>query len=69
MEFDIIISVISWAAQSQYGAYVLAFLGAIGSLVTAASLIVPFTKTPKDDEVVGKIQAFLMRISVTKPKP
>jgi hypothetical protein len=68
MEYDIIVSIISWAAQSQYGAYVLAFLGVVGGIVTTASFIVPLTKTPKDDEVVGKVKAFLLRVSVTKPK-
>lgn len=64
----IIISLITWAMGTTYGPYVLAFLGVVGALVTAASFIVPFTKTTADDEVVNKVKAFLQRIAITKPK-
>lgn len=68
MEGDIFISIVSWAITTEYGKYILAGLAGIGGLVTIASAIVPFTKTPKDDEFVGKVKAFIGRFSVFAPK-
>lgn len=48
--------------------YVNAFLVILGALVTIASAIVPFTKTPKDDAVLEKVKAFIQRFSLIKPK-
>lgn len=53
---------------SDYGQYIMAFFGVLGALVTAASFIVPLTKTPKDDEVLAKVKGFLQRFSLLKPK-
>lgn len=41
---------------------------AIGAVVTAASAIVALTPSTKDDEVLGKIIAFLERFSVFNKK-
>jgi hypothetical protein len=40
-------------------------LAAVGALLTAASLVTKLTPTPKDDEVVRKVLAFL---SFLQPK-
>lgn len=65
---DIVFQIISFAASTHYGLYVITTLTALGGLVTLASLITPFTKTPKDDELVGKLKAFLHRFSVIAPQ-
>lgn len=59
---------ILWIMSTQYGPYVAAAWAILGGLVTIASVIVPFTKTPKDDEIVGKIKAFIGRFSLFEPK-
>lgn len=68
MESDFITTLLTQLVGSQFGPYVLALLSVLGGLLTIASAIVPFTKTPKDDEVVGKIKAFLGRFSIFEPK-
>lgn len=50
------------------GQYIAAALVVLGALVTAASAIVPLTKTPKDDEILKIIKLFLIRFSILKPK-
>lgn len=59
---------LAWAMTTQYGPYIVAGLTVLGGLMTAASAIVPFTKTPKDDEIVGKIKGFLDRFSLFNPR-
>lgn len=61
--------ILAWLLATPYGPYITAGFVVIGALVTAASAIVPFTKTPKDDEFVGKVKALLGRFSVFNPKP
>ncbi len=60
--------ILNWLLATQYGPHITAGLVVLGALVTAASAVVPFTKTPKDDEIVGKIKALLGRFSVFEPK-
>ena len=50
------------------GLYLTAFSGILGGLVAIASIIVPFTATPSDDEALAKVKAFIARFSVLKPK-
>jgi len=50
------------------GQYIAAGLVVLGALVTIASAITPLTKTPKDDEILAKVKAFLHRFSIIKPK-
>ena len=64
MEIDII----NWILATQAGPYVLAGLTVLGGIVTIASAIAPFTKTPKDDEAVAWVKSLLQRFSVIKPK-
>ncbi len=45
-----------------------AFFTMLGGIVTFASVIVPFTKTPKDDEAVAWLKNSLARFSVFQPK-
>ena len=59
---------IAWAMTTPYGPYIVAAFTVIGGLVTVASAIVPLTKTPKDDEILGKVKAFIGRFSVFEPK-
>lgn len=54
--------------DSEYGAYYLAVTALLGSFVLVASSLVKFTKTTKDDEVVGYITAIVQRLSVIKPR-
>lgn len=65
---EIIIQIVTGLAASSWGPYVIAFLTILGALVTIASVIAPFTKTTKDDELVAKAKAILQRFSVLKPK-
>jgi hypothetical protein len=60
--------ILPWLLSTEYGPYLLAFLTVLGALVTAASAIVPFTTTTKDDEFVGKVKALLAKFSVFQPK-
>lgn len=60
---------IAWLMTTEYGPYVVAFSATVGGLVTIASAIVPLTKTPKDDELLGKVKAFIGRFSIFNPKP
>jgi hypothetical protein len=60
--------ILIWLLSTQYGLYVTAGFAVLGGLVSVASAIVPFTKTPKDDEFVGKAKAFMARFSVLEPK-
>lgn len=50
------------------GLYLTAASGVITALVTIATIIVPFTKTPKDDEALALVKGFLIRFSILKPK-
>ncbi|AMV17422.1 hypothetical protein [Planctomyces sp. SH-PL14] len=59
---------LSMLLATKYGTYVIAASSVLGSLVAIASVIVPFTKTPKDDEIVGKLKAFIVRFSIFEPK-
>lgn len=59
---------ILWLMSTQVGPYITAAWVILGALVTAASVVVPFTKTPKDDEILGKIKAFIGRFSLLEPK-
>jgi hypothetical protein len=59
---------IAWAMTTPYGQYIVAGFAILGGLVTIASAIVPLTKTPKDDEFVGKVKAFIDRFSLFEPK-
>ena len=52
-----------------WGIYIQAGLAVLGGLVVSASAITPLTKTPKDDEFLAKVKAFLHRFSFIKPKP
>jgi hypothetical protein len=54
--------------DSPLGMYWIAASTIIGSLVAIASVIVPFTKTPKDDEILAKVKTVLARLSILKPK-
>lgn len=54
--------------DSPLGMYWIAATTIVGSIVTIASVIVPFTKTPKDDEILAKVKALLARLSILKPK-
>lgn len=63
-----IITLINWSLATAYGPYVLAFLGTVGGVVTAASFIVPLTKTTEDDKIVSKAKALLDRFSIFEPK-
>lgn len=60
--------IMAWLLTTEYGPYIMAFFGVVGALVTAASFIVPLTKTPKDDEILGKVKALLGRFSVFEPR-
>lgn len=60
--------ILAFLLATEYGPYIVAFCGSVGAIVTAASLIVPLTKTPKDDEIVGKIKGFIDRFSIFEPK-
>jgi hypothetical protein len=44
-----------------------AILEAVGAVVVAASALVVFTPTKKDDEILGKIKAFISRFGVFNP--
>jgi hypothetical protein len=54
--------------DSPLGMYWIAASTIIGSLVAIASVIVPFTATPKDDEILAKVKTVLARLSILKPK-
>ena len=57
-----------WIMESQYGAYFVGFWTILGALVSIASVIVPFTKTPKDDEILAKVKEFVARFSLFEMK-
>ncbi len=65
---NLLIQGITFLMGTSVGPYVVAALAILGALVTIASVIVPFTVTPKDDEILGKIKAVWQRFSVLKPK-
>ena len=44
------------------------FFSWIGAIVTAASAIVKVTPTTKDDTIVGKIVAFISKLSIFNTK-
>jgi hypothetical protein len=54
--------------DSPLGMYWIAASTIIGSLVAIASVIVPFTATPNDDEILAKVKTVLARLSILKPK-
>jgi hypothetical protein len=60
---------LAWAMATSYGPYIVALFTVMGGLMTIASAIVPLTKTPKDDEILGKIKGFIDRFSLFNPKP
>lgn len=53
---------------AEWAGYVTAFAAILGGIVTIASAIVPFTETPKDDEILAKVKGFLQRFSLFNPK-
>lgn len=65
---SLIVQVFTWALATTYGPYVLAVVGVLGGLVAIASVIAPFTTTPKDDEAVTWMKSLLQRLTVIKPK-
>ena len=60
--------ILPWLLSTPYGHYITTAFVVLGGMVTIASAIVPFTKTPKDDEFVGKVKAFIGRFSLFEPK-
>lgn len=44
------------------------FFSWVGAIVTAASAIVKVTPTTKDDTIVGKIVAFISKLSIFNTK-
>lgn len=60
---------LAWVMTTEYGQYAVLALTVLGGLVTIASAIVPFTKTPKDDELLAKVKEFVGRFSLLNPKP
>jgi hypothetical protein len=60
--------ILTWLMASPYGQYFVAGLTILGALVTIASAIVPFTATPKDDELLAKAKEFMARFSLFSPK-
>ena len=56
--------IITWVQThwADVGAFILAVIG-------AASIIVRITPTPKDDEILGKIKAFVSKYLALNPKP
>lgn len=64
---DILTTILNGLGNGSYGAYITAGMVILGALVTIASAIAPLTKTPKDDEVIGKIKGFIQRFSIIKP--
>jgi len=45
-----------------------AFFALVGAVVTLASIITPFTKTPKDDEALAWVKNWLHQFSMTNAK-
>lgn len=65
---NLLVQAVSWALGTSAAPYIVAGLTVIGALVTIATVVVPFTKTPKDDAILAKIKAVFQRFSVLKPK-
>lgn len=63
-----IASIMTWLMSTSLGQYITPAIAVLGALVTIASIIAPFTKTPKDDEAVSWIKALIHRFSVISPQ-